>query len=118
MIYCNYDYLQYIFSMTYRENNGQHHEEFYWLGKYLKRTVALYSSSTDRHVYHGISNMMLFENYCSSYKHSLERKGFLEQRDSIEICSPLSTSTSFEVALNFANHNNGIVVEFWGSKER
>eukprot|EP01084_Bolivina_argentea_P281849 482333_1 len=36
MIYCNYDILQYEFSKTYREYNGKKHNQFYWLGKFLK----------------------------------------------------------------------------------
>eukprot|EP01084_Bolivina_argentea_P123697 219197_1 len=37
MIYCNYDYLQYEFSKTYRENKENNkHNNFFYFGKYLK----------------------------------------------------------------------------------
>eukprot|EP01084_Bolivina_argentea_P252771 424389_1 len=71
MVYCNYDILQYKFSKTYRENNGENHNEFYFLGRYLKRVVAIYGKNAFKSrgdtlkVYHGASKQFLLPQYCS-----------------------------------------------------
>eukprot|EP01084_Bolivina_argentea_P260829 440601_1 len=98
MIYCNYDRLQYIFSATYRDN-GKKHCMFYHLGKSLKiavrelgTPVAMSSICT---LYHGISKTLYFPSYIQK----------------VIVNCPLSTTSSIEVAINFAN-NEGLVIEF------
>eukprot|EP01084_Bolivina_argentea_P000095 172_1 len=39
LFYCNFTLLQYEFSKTYRHNEGKDHNNFYYLGKYLKISV-------------------------------------------------------------------------------
>eukprot|EP01084_Bolivina_argentea_P053927 98924_1 len=104
MIYCNYDVLQYEFSKTYREENGKTHSNFYFLGKYMKHAVSRYAPSTSaqytnstkiKRFYHGITDKMIFPAYISVLIHS-----------------PVSTSSSLEVAINFTNNNQGLVIEF------
>eukprot|EP01084_Bolivina_argentea_P034218 63332_1 len=99
MIYANFDIIQSEFSKTYRQN-VEKHNNFYFLGKYLKTAIhkfgtSIYEGDT-KTFYHGISEQLLFPTYISA----------------VCICCPLSTSSSVEVALNFANYNNGLVVQF------
>eukprot|EP01084_Bolivina_argentea_P288364 494917_1 len=105
MIYCNYDLLQYEFSKTYRTNKGKNHAEFYWLGMYLKMCSHFFgqmmrddSGST---LYHGMNEKMLFPRFVLG-----------DGGVGIEIYGPLSTSSSFEVALNFTNESDGMVIQF------
>eukprot|EP01084_Bolivina_argentea_P011996 22478_1 len=107
LVYCNYTELQYLFSKTYRENNGSDHTNFYYLGKLLKIAVKKFgtridSLANDVHVfYHGISDKLLFPKYVGN--------GYY---NGICISCPLSTSSSFEVAANFACGNQGMIIEF------
>eukprot|EP01083_Nonionella_stella_P022589 62476_1 len=102
MIYCNYTELQYVFSKTYRENKGKDHTFFYWLGKLVQS--ALQKVGDDAYnqpsLYHGIGDKLVVP--------------LSDQRVvyGIQIYCPLSTTSSFEVALNFADHNQGLVIEF------
>eukprot|EP01084_Bolivina_argentea_P236877 398238_1 len=93
MVYCNYDVLQNVFSKTFRENNGADHSEFYHLGKYLAIAAFEFGSCYKGELYHGIGEPLLFSH--------------IEQ---IDINCPTSTSSSLDVALNFTNNNNGIVI--------
>eukprot|EP01084_Bolivina_argentea_P170506 295447_1 len=106
LIYSNYDILQYEFTKTYRpiHQNESHesickrHEEFYFLGNYLNQTVHRLGKNihkgTIKSFYHGITEKLLF---------SLQKGAKIE--------SPLSTSSSMEVAINFTA-NKGLLVEF------
>eukprot|EP01084_Bolivina_argentea_P110078 196614_1 len=100
MIYCNYDILQSKFSRTYRENNGNDHDEFYHLAKFLKISVMSFGTQIMddkiKKFYHGIQEKVLLPNYINS----------------VTVSSPLSTSSQMEVAINFANANKGIVIAF------
>eukprot|EP01084_Bolivina_argentea_P203785 347986_1 len=102
MIYCNFTQLQYKFSKTYRENNGKNHNEFYNLGKYLKISVKIFGTEIHKgnisQFYHGIGQKLLFPSYIGV--------------DGVLIYCPLSTSSSFEVAMNFTNNNNGLIIQF------
>eukprot|EP01084_Bolivina_argentea_P006914 13064_1 len=110
MIYCNYDALSYEFSKTYRENGGLNHGIFYYLGRYLKEAIRtfghpdrlshLFHYSGPSTFYHGIGEKLLFPEYI----------GYSGQ--GILIFAPLSTTTEFQVAVNFTNSANGMVVEF------
>eukprot|EP01084_Bolivina_argentea_P020515 38150_1 len=106
MIYCSYDNLQFKFSETYRKKHGKEHGEYYWLGRYLKRAVLIYGQKSEKYqkFYHGISQKLLFPEYCGGSAINVE----------VRILCPLSTSLSFEVAANFSNQNQGLVVEFGG----
>eukprot|EP01084_Bolivina_argentea_P132463 233758_1 len=109
MVYCNFDTLQYHFSKTYRTDQGQNHAEFYWLGRCLKMCTNFFGdmlmySGSDMKFYHGISEQMSFKQCIGN-----------ELGDGIYIYGPLSTSCSFEVALNFTNDNKGMVVQFGGN---
>eukprot|EP01084_Bolivina_argentea_P249309 417289_1 len=110
MVYCNYDQLQCQFSKTYRENNGRNHKYFYHFGKSLK--IAIHGSGNkmrqfgcckhQKHsFYHGISQKMIFPSY------GIES----DEINGIFIHGPLSTSSSFAVAVSFAT-SNGLVLEF------
>eukprot|EP01084_Bolivina_argentea_P001209 2216_1 len=106
MIYCNYTDLQYAFSKTYRENNGDDHCEFYWLGRTLKLSLDLFGTKIiDGNVsrfYHGIGRQLYF-------RRTTDTEFYLNV---MQIYHPLSTSSSFEVAVNFTNHNNGVIIQF------
>eukprot|EP01083_Nonionella_stella_P200040 733008_1 len=101
MIYCNFTHLQYEFSKTYRELNGVNHTEFYHLGKNMRQAVHV--SGTDivqghvRLFYHGINKQMFLSRY--------------NDFGGARIFSPLSTTSSFAVAMDFTQ-NNGIIVTF------
>eukprot|EP01084_Bolivina_argentea_P279283 477447_1 len=111
MIYCNYDHLQYKFSMTYRDNITEHNN-YYHLGYFLKFLVHEFGQSVyDNSIhylqrrpqyYHGISEQLVFPVAVGA-----GNQGVL-------IYGPLSTSSSFEVAVNFTNENNGLVIDFCG----
>eukprot|EP01083_Nonionella_stella_P278681 947810_1 len=102
MIYCNFHVLQYELSKTYRENNGAKHTYFYHLGKYLKISVHQFGREMmeGQSLYHGLAERLYFPNYIAQCK--------LES--GIAVCCPLSTSSSFAVALNFSNQ--GLIVHF------
>eukprot|EP01084_Bolivina_argentea_P031877 58981_1 len=109
MIYCNFDKLQNAFSKTYRISDHEQHREFYHLAKYLKMAVHTFGDYIEiRYVtrfYHGLNNKFKFPDYISE----------------VEIYCPLSTSSSFEVAANFANYDNadnGLIVEFGSTGEQ
>eukprot|EP01084_Bolivina_argentea_P210056 357668_1 len=115
MIYCNYDALQYEFSKTYRktaENEdlqsiSDRHRNFFHLGLFLKIIANKFSYETSSYtggnsntmcfktLYHGINKLLMFP---------LESPGFTH------INVPLSTSSEWEVSVNFSTVN-GISVE-------
>eukprot|EP01084_Bolivina_argentea_P076310 138300_1 len=105
MMYCNYDHLSYEFSKTYRrikqtetkKDVKNRHSEFCHTAKHLKQICHSFGTSAEaKHsFYHGVNEQLLF---VIQYKHY--------------ILGPLSTSTSFEVAVRFAGNNQGLVVEF------
>eukprot|EP01084_Bolivina_argentea_P175367 303698_1 len=99
IIYCNYTELQHKFSKTYRENI-ESHNNFYHFGKYLKIAVQIFGvclkESKVNTFYHGIGEQVTFP----AYNHN------------IVVNCPLSTSLSWEVALNFTNNQTGLVIEF------
>eukprot|EP01084_Bolivina_argentea_P088680 160092_1 len=105
MFYCNYSELSYRFSKTYRDywdgNNVINvHSNYYFLGKYLDEAVNIHGTSiTDgkiKRFYHGTSEKLLFHAEWFPAKRSMN--------------CPLSTTSSFAVAVNFAV--NGIIIEF------
>eukprot|EP01083_Nonionella_stella_P185551 676881_1 len=105
MVYCNFTTLQCKFSETYRiavQNESKQsilkrHSAFYFLGKFLKEVVNDYGEdsklSNVNTFYHGINTELLFSKTCD-----------------LEIYCPLSTSSSYAVAVNFAT-NGGIIIE-------
>eukprot|EP01084_Bolivina_argentea_P197595 338587_1 len=105
MVYCNFDEMQYHFSKTYREKIGGDHHCFFYLGKYLTESVKYFGtlvSIKDKTVttfYHGISQKNWFPETIN--------RGL-----GICIYCPLSTSSSFEVAANFAGPYDGLIVQF------
>eukprot|EP01083_Nonionella_stella_P050081 133332_1 len=103
VIYCNYDVLQYEFTKTYRDHLDQH-GSFYYLARYLKLSVHEFGTKINESrissFYHGINQKFLFPAYISN----------------VTIYGPLSTTSSFEVATNFTNHNSGLVIEFQGTE--
>eukprot|EP01083_Nonionella_stella_P008757 25314_1 len=109
MIYSNYDYLQNIFSKTYREDGGAKHREFYWLGRYLKLSLhtfgTIISKGKVKRFYHGISDQLVFPQYVGDYG------------TGITIMCPLSTTSSLPVATRFAtqdDNKNGLIAQFNG----
>eukprot|EP01084_Bolivina_argentea_P111073 198285_1 len=113
MMYSNFDHLQYEFSKTYRKSYADKHNNYYHWGKFLKSAVHEFGTDTmyvlptfQRHYYcetnffHGITGKLLFPEYTRA----------------IMINAPVSTSSSFAVATNFANYN-GLVIEFTGERK-
>eukprot|EP01084_Bolivina_argentea_P311828 539811_1 len=107
MIYSNFTDLQYELSKTYRADGGMKHKYFFHWGKYLKMALERFGTKgRDANVYsyfHGVSEFIFFPEYVTV--------------DSLYFFCPLSTSSALEVALNFTNQNNGLVVEFAPAKE-
>eukprot|EP01084_Bolivina_argentea_P228246 385547_1 len=105
MIYCNYTRFQYELSKTYRESNGEKHGYFYWNGLYLNESIVHFGTKVFdgdvRQFYHGITQSLIFPY----------------ENNGVWISCPLSTSSSFEVAVNFANTDDGIIVEFGQDKK-
>eukprot|EP01084_Bolivina_argentea_P020639 38375_1 len=109
LIYCNYDGLQYEFSKTYRQNVSEHNN-YYHLGLYLKIATHAFGASMnwDSKLYHGIAEKLSFSAVMSS---QCSGKGGFWNNGVLIYC-PLSTSSCFTVAANFANHNRGLIIEF------
>eukprot|EP01084_Bolivina_argentea_P234349 394541_1 len=109
MVYCNYTQLQYLFSKTYREKKGIDHCNFYFLGLHLKILLKTFGiqirDGSNTKFYHGIGEKLLFPKYIGDTDYGIWIKG------------PLSTSSSFEVAVNFAE-KNGFIVEFSGMEHQ
>eukprot|EP01084_Bolivina_argentea_P036055 66734_1 len=101
LMYCNYDVLQYEFSRTYRSNNGQHHNEFFHFGQFMKKIIHHFGKPINNMtLYHGVNQRILFPQYI----HDIV--------DGLCIQCPLSTSSCFDIALNFAQNNNGLILQF------
>lgn len=103
MLYCNYTQLQYEFSKTYRRNVHQHNNYYFW-GKYLKESVQQFGTKIRngniKAFYHGIRQKVSFDpHFFNSHRYN-----------KLCIHCPLSTSSSFEVAANFAS--DGLIIEF------
>eukprot|EP01084_Bolivina_argentea_P061516 112433_1 len=111
MIHCNFDSLSYQFNLTFRENSSidticdvnTRHSKFYWLGLHLEEATMKYGTqiqnSNVTKFYHGIHGEMIFPHLFSRHGHG------------VNIYSPLSTSSVYEVAVNFTM-NEGLIVEF------
>eukprot|EP01084_Bolivina_argentea_P142513 250367_1 len=103
MMYCNFDTLQQEFSATYRKKTTIHNN-FYYMGKFVKMSVHQFGTKikngTIKTFYHGIGEKLLFPQIIGT-----DGRG-------ISIYCPLSTSSSFAVAANFTNRNNGLIIEF------
>eukprot|EP01084_Bolivina_argentea_P109748 196120_1 len=106
LLYCNYTGFQNAFSKSYRENEGKNHNSFYWMGMCLQHCLSEYGTyAEDGNItsfYHGVDQQLIFP-----YK----SKGAYT-RGGIHVLCPLSTSSSFAVAVNFTADNNGLIVEF------
>eukprot|EP01083_Nonionella_stella_P094334 264611_1 len=109
MFYCNYTELQYQLTKTFRNKHvsqvaRNNHANFYFWARNLKEAVSKCGTSVVSYekCYHGIGELVQFDFKTRPFSR-------------IRLSSPTSTSSSFEVALNFTN-GNGIVVEF-GSAE-
>eukprot|EP01084_Bolivina_argentea_P113384 202082_1 len=109
IIYCNCDIMQAAFSKTYRLYGGKKHTNFYYLGKNLKAAVHQFGTQINNGdvfiFYHGIGAKLHFPQYIGR-----------QYYDGIQIYAPLSTSASFGVAANFANHNQGLIIHFASSR--
>eukprot|EP01084_Bolivina_argentea_P215901 366642_1 len=98
MVHCNYDVLQREFNKTFRHKSDAIHDNFYHFGKLLKMSIHKdgFRTTNNRALfYHGINGTLLFPSYIND----------------VIIHSPLSTSTSFDVAVNFASMD-GLIVTF------
>ena len=103
-IYCNFTDLQYHFSKTYRQDDeGKDHTNFYFMGLYLKIATQIFgtlvSKGNIKIFYHGMSEQLSFSHYF-----------FGEAPEGMYIVCPLSTTSSFGVAANFAGCN-GLIIE-------
>eukprot|EP01083_Nonionella_stella_P042130 113987_1 len=104
MIYCNYDYVQYKFTETFRklksESDDQlkkRHSNFHFLGRFLREIVECFGMDAPSNVgciqlYHGVNKHFTFDSL-----HAF-------------IAGPFSTTTNYSVAVNFAD-NTGLVIE-------
>eukprot|EP01083_Nonionella_stella_P273009 926083_1 len=99
MLYCNFTALQFYFSKTYRDNKGNDHKYFYHWGKCLKICTQQFGDAISKTFYHGISHKAHFASYVNH-----------DHVEGINIWSPVSTSVSYPVALNFAKEH-GLLVE-------
>eukprot|EP01084_Bolivina_argentea_P150799 263311_1 len=107
MVYCNFTELQYQFSKTYGDKESDSsHAEFFNLGKNLK--IAVHKFGTEiregniKTFYHGVGKLLLFDEITS------------DVTNAVNIYTPLSTTSSFPVAMNFTNKENGMIVYFSG----
>eukprot|EP01084_Bolivina_argentea_P155811 271517_1 len=77
------------------------HSNFYWLAKYLKEAATQHGTNISEGkivaFYHGINKELIFPKLLTS--------------NGVKIFGPLSTSSSYQVAANFAL-NNGLIIEF------
>eukprot|EP01084_Bolivina_argentea_P077803 141160_1 len=113
MIYCNYDVLQRRFSETYRLNDNikckneliECHSTFYHMGKTLKYAVQHFGETTDNSLYHGIGEELIFPMITT-------------QKSSLNVYCPLSTTSSFCVAVGFTQRNCGLILEFQQSADK
>eukprot|EP01084_Bolivina_argentea_P196924 337557_1 len=105
MVYCGFDALQNVFSGTLRKTDSHEsidqvkarNSNFHYFSKYLRETVEIFGTKCmdGLHTFwHGINQEMLFSSTSSC------------------IYSVLSTTTSWEVAVNFSN-NSGLVMELY-----
>eukprot|EP01083_Nonionella_stella_P116466 346072_1 len=106
MVYCNFTDLQFAFSATYRKKTLNEpdecvldrHSTFYHLGKYLKEVVDWFGTEVGKNdagptrFYHGINDEFTFPKFVN-----------------VDIYSPLSTTTRFSVAAQFATESGVIV---------
>lgn len=83
----------------------ERHSEFQHWGKILKEAVDKYGTSVNavgssKIFYHGIDSQMLFESTIAHFH------------------GPLSTSSTYEVSLVFANrHGNGLIITLQNMEE-
>eukprot|EP01084_Bolivina_argentea_P260586 440106_1 len=104
MIYCSFDTLQRKFTETYRaltskesfEEIKERHSNYYHLAKYIKESVEVFGTEYDdgviKTMYHGIQNELVFDSMAA------------------QVFSPLSTTYSWNVAIQFSS-NTGLIVE-------
>eukprot|EP01084_Bolivina_argentea_P117291 208318_1 len=98
MIYCNYTEYQYHLSKSYRNAQESNHQCFFWIGKWLREVINKFGGNDRAKIYyHGVGQKLHF-------KYPIIKKHFL-------YC-PLSTTITLEVALNFTNFNNGLIIAF------
>eukprot|EP01084_Bolivina_argentea_P294439 506586_1 len=104
LMYCNYNVLQYEFCATYRKTSNNEtnkslknrHGNFYHMGNRIWDFILMCGDqpeNTDR-FYRGVSETFMFSS-----------------TSAFSFFTPLSTSTAFEVAVNFTSANKGIVIE-------
>eukprot|EP01083_Nonionella_stella_P076490 208457_1 len=110
MIYCNYTALQEEFSWECRavtlSTSHVKSVTFYHLGKNLKNIIrragTRIRNGAVNTFYNGVRELLMFPE-------------LMAQPDNmVFIYCPLSTSSSFQVAANFAYENNGMIIEFNG----
>eukprot|EP01084_Bolivina_argentea_P084751 153224_1 len=92
-----------LFRQTYRkmnENETEHnitnrHRNLYWLGRFLFEAIEFYGTEMDFDmiVYHGLDKEMMFERFTAHFN------------------QPISTTTRFETAQQFAK-DAGIILKF------
>eukprot|EP01084_Bolivina_argentea_P095037 170864_1 len=105
MIYCNYTNLQTEFSKTYYLTDKiNQHNAFYHLAFNLKKTIHKFGTQ-------------IIDGQVKSFYHGIGQKSSLPQiigdnGYGVIIYSPLSTSSSIAVAVNFTNNHNGLVLTF------
>eukprot|EP01084_Bolivina_argentea_P257012 432908_1 len=105
MMYCNYTDLQFKFSKTCRDFVGC--STFYHLGKNIKCAIFAFGTESKdgivQALYHGIGEQLVLPQYIGA---------------DLDIFTPLSTTSSFVVAINFTNVNNGLIIEFGNFKQK
>eukprot|EP01084_Bolivina_argentea_P092673 166708_1 len=81
----------------------ERHSNFYWLAKYTKECVNWFGKrplhQNIKQLYHGIGEEVQFTKIADKFR-------------GVQLYGPVSTTSSFEVALHFTNCNNGLLLEF------
>eukprot|EP01084_Bolivina_argentea_P186305 321171_1 len=110
MFWCNFYELSTTLAATYTKISStdtklsviKRHASFYHLGKYLKEAVTIFGTNICdghiKHFYWGISEVITFPKLFS--------------KNGVNIFAPIHASSSYAVAANYTNNNNGMIVEF------
>ena len=125
VLYTDYTELSSVFSSTFRKKNmfeplsstKKRHTNFYWMSRFLRRTVAIY----------GYNNYKEYQKYASYPPTTTQEKLggpffcgmsmlMTMPQFAMRIFSPTSTSCQIAVAIKFAG-DKGVIIEFMTSIE-
>eukprot|EP01083_Nonionella_stella_P147599 466005_1 len=108
MIYCNFDHFQREFSQTYRESKTNAHTSFFYFGKSLKEAVVDFGTTIKegdiKRFYHGIAETLVPQEIVGVFG------------EGISVFCPLSTSSCWSIAVNFAQGDDAGVIMTLGDE--